>query len=353
MKLNPAPTSNHPSLLTVCLALAAVVGAVGAWWVGAIDLPGIVARRIGQARGALSPATLAWLNGLDLRGLLLGFAAICTLAAMIAWRTQAVWHAWLARKPAITDGSKQDSISRHHRIGIVLVCGLAVFARWWPTLANGFFRYDDFDLVVAARDHTWPGVFWLPHGDHFLPLTRAIASVAYGIFGVTAWPYNLGVLLCLWAMLTLACLLLADFGVGRAAQLLFVSLVVLWSPWGEIAAGYYILSSYTLIAALGLAAVWLYRRWRAQGGAFRVAGMALCMGAATLIDISGWYVPPALGVFLWADFAAQEKPRAPDCADGRRGADARLHLLRLRGGEPRQLPEHGWQRPALVCAPRC
>lgn len=190
------------------------------------------------------------------------------------------------------------------------LCGLAVFARWWPTVPHGFFRYDDFDLIAVARDYAWTEAFWMPHGDHFLPLTRAIAEAAYALFGVTAWPYNLGVLLCMWALVALGCLLLGELKVSRPAQLLFVALAVLWSPWAEITSGYYILSSYTLIAALGLGAVWLYLGWRIQGGSLRVAVALLCVLTAPLIDISGWYVPPALGIFLWADFVVREKPRA-------------------------------------------
>jgi hypothetical protein len=275
---------------------------------GQVDLAAFVAGRIAQARGVMSPQTAAWLHSTDFRGLMWWAAALFGAAAFMAWRLRPTWHAWL-RQPAASLETALGGASRARHM-LIAFCAFAVALRYAATLRYGYFRYDDFDLLSVAHHHPWRRACWLPHGDHFLPLTRLLASAAYALFGVTAWPYNLGVLASLAAVVIMGARLLAEFKVSCAAQLLFVALVVPWSPWGEIMAGYYILSSYTLIAALGLAAIWCYLRWRASPHRRFLWGASLCTLAATLLDISGWYVPPALGVFLAADFLHGATPRA-------------------------------------------
>jgi hypothetical protein len=189
--------------------------------------------------------------------------------------------------------------------GGVVAAGLLVVAWYFPTLHGGYFRYDDFELLTVAQDQAFWTSLWQPHGDHVMPLTRVLAWVGLKLFGVAAWPYNLWLWFCLGGVLVAGMLLLGEMGVSRPAQWIFVTLVVFWSPWAEMMTGYYILSTYLLIALLGLTAAWLYLRWRRCGRTGDVAALAGCILLAPLIDVSGCYVIGIGGVFLGLDLAGR------------------------------------------------
>ncbi|MBL9200103.1 MAG: hypothetical protein JNL39_06330 [Opitutaceae bacterium] len=297
----PSPTASRlcPPILAVGLLTASAAAGIAGGWAARADVGALIAQRIAGARGAMSPENVAALQAVDFRLWLWGAAAALAVAAWIAWRTGPRWHGQLATTAEPLGG-----------VALMVLCTVAVLARWPLTLTEGFFRYDDFDLLSIAQEHPWWRAIWLPHGDHVFPLTRVPAAIGLALFGTTAWPYNLGVLACMISMMTMGGLLLRAWGAGRAAQLFLVALTVGWSPWGELMAGYYILSSYTLIAACGLAVAWAWLRWR-EARRSRFAWLAaLALLTATLIDISGWYVPGVFGVFLAADFLGLEKPRS-------------------------------------------
>ncbi len=299
--MEPTPTASRlcPPILAGGLLAASAVAVVGAAWAGRADVGALIAQRIAGARGAMSPETTAALHSIDFRAWLWSAAAAFAVAAIVAWRARPHWHAWLA-----TDAPAPS------RLALVGLGIGAVLLRWPQTLTEGFFRYDDFDLLSIAREHPWWRAIWLPHGDHVFPLTRVPAAIGLALFGTTAWPYNLGVLACMAAMIAMGSLLLDAWRVSRGTQLLFVALTVLWSPWGELMAGYYILSSYTFIAACGLAVAWAWLRWRETRRARFTWLAAGAMWVATLTDLSGWYVPGVFGVFLAADFLSGESPRS-------------------------------------------
>ena len=302
MKVVPAGPRSRPSFVLGSLLLVSLASAGAGFWLSHVEVSAFVAERIARARGTITPETTAWLRSIDFRGLALCVTGISSAAAIVCWHLGPKWHAWLAR-PGRAVATVPDQSSRS--AGLMIACSaVAVLLRYSSTLRHGYFRYDDFDLLSVAQHQPWWRAIWIPHGDHFLPFTRLVASASYALFGVTAWPYNLGVLASMVAMVAMGCLLLAELGVSRTAQLIFIALVVLWSPWAEITTGYYILSSYTLIAALGLATVWCYLRWRKRNKTRLIVGAAVCVLSATLLDISGWYVPAALGVFAAADFAS-------------------------------------------------
>lgn len=293
-----APRPCPPILAGTLLAsgLACLAGALAA---SRLDVGAVIAQRIAGARGTMSAETAADLNAVPFSAWLGGAAVVLISLAWLTRRLRPRWHAWLATEtPASTP------------LSLMALSIAAVLLRWPETLTQGFFRYDDFDLLSIAQEHPWWRAIWLPHGDHVFPLTRVPAAIGLTLFGTTAWPYNLGVLACMAAMVAMGCLLLHAWRVTRGTQLLFVALVIGWSPWGELMAGYYILSSYTLIAACGLAVAWAWLRWReTQRARFAwIAAMALL--TATLVDISGWYVPGVFGVFLAADFLDGENPRS-------------------------------------------
>jgi hypothetical protein len=319
MSCAPRPPHSSPPVLVGTLGLAALLCGMAGLWLEDAQVRALVAEKIRLARGSMSPGTEAWLDSLSFRGLMLNATAACGVCALLLWRKGPAWRAWLTAR-AEAAGRKAETASDGAGLTAVLGAG-AVVVRYFQTLPHGFFRYDDFDLVSTAHQHPWWRGLWIPHGDHFLPGTRLAASAFYALFGVSPWPYNLGVVLVMAAAVVLGCLVLGALGVCRPAQWLFIGLVVPWSPWAEIMSGYYILSSYTFIAALGLAVTWCYLRWRSKGRVRHAAGIVLGTFAATLVDISGWYVPAALGVFILADFA--NRPAGCD-AKSWLGAHSRL-----------------------------
>ena len=300
MKSPSAQPDDGPPIFSVCLLAAGLACLFVAVWLSTVDFAALISQRIAQARGAMSPETSAWLHALDPRNFFLWASAALGLAGGAAFYFRHRFTRWLT---AVTNVSQETALAPASLRWITAVSALAVLARYFPTLRHGFFRYDDFDLVSIAHDYRWWETLPMLHGDHFMPLTRVLASLGVACFGVTAWPYNLGILLCMWGVIAMGCAVLAELGASRVAQLLFVALLALWSPWAELMAGYYILSSYLLIAGLGLIAVWCYRRWRTGAGKIHAVAAVASVTAATLVDISGWYVPPALGVFFAADFA--------------------------------------------------
>ena len=299
MASTPTASRLCPPILAGALLAASAVAAIAGVWAGNADVGALIARRIAGARGAMSSETTAALQAIDFRAWLWGAAAVLAVAAAIAWRAGPRWHARLTTTTEPLGG-----------LALTVLCTVAVLVRWPLTLTEGFFRYDDFDLLSIAQEHPWWRAIWLPHGDHVFPLTRVPAAIGLALFGTTAWPYNLGVLACMAAMVAMGCLLLHAWRVTRGTQLLFVALVIVWSPWGELMAGYYILSSYTLIAACGLAVAWSWLCWRETRLARFAWVAALALLTATLVDISGWYVPGVFGVFLAADFLNESSPRS-------------------------------------------
>jgi len=293
-----------PPLFPLFLAVAAAACVAAGFATGAIDVGAWLARQVAKSSSTLTPEVAAQLQPAALRATLLQLAALLTVAAIAAWRLRPAWLRWLGSE------SPPMAAAAGPTWPIALVAALAIGVRFGATLPHGFFRYDDFELLAVAHATPWWQALWLPHGDHFLPLTRLPAAAAYALFGVVAWPYNLGALLSLWAALVLGAMLLTELRISRAAHYLFLVLAIGWSPWAELMAGYYILSSYTAIATLGFAAIWAYRRWRDTASRRHASITIICTITATLIDVSGWYVPAALAVFLAADLFTRGDARS-------------------------------------------
>jgi hypothetical protein len=265
-----------------------------------MDWPAWLERRVGAARGATGGEAAAWLRETNFSAALGWLAAGLVGLGIVVHLTREWWRTEI-KKIAV------EEPSAGWRGSVVAWLGVgAVWLWYWPTLGQGFFRYDDFELLAVARERSLGEAWWLPHGDHFMPLTRVLAWIGYQSVGVTAWPYNAMVLLAMCAVVGLGCTVLSELKVSRAGQAVFVVLCVCWSPWAEVMTGYYVLSTYLMIAALGLAAVWNYLRWAREPRLGRAVGMSLAAGLATLIDVSGWYVPAACLVFLAANWVGRE-----------------------------------------------
>ena len=285
------PPPENPPVLAAALLGGGLVGVGAGLWLARVDVAGLVEEKITRAHGTISAETAAWLrNSHFAGGLLAAGLGLGVLGAL-----------YYFFRPALL-----RTLKRFTPTGAwvpAAAAGLAGFLYYLPTLSSGYFRYDDFELLGVARDGSFWSALWQPHGDHVLPLTRVLALLGFKLFGGTAWPYNLWLLLCLGGTLLGGLLLLGELGISRPAQLVFAVLMIFWSPWAEMMSGYYILSTYLLIAGLGLFACWCYRRGRRTGGTAEVLGMSGCVLLAPLIDVSGCYVVGACGVFLAADFA--------------------------------------------------
>lgn len=293
MPVSPSPSPAPPPVLALALLGSGLGCGAAGFWLTRFDLAGFVEQRITRAHGTISAETAAWLRDSHFPGGLLAIAAgLAGLGALVYFFRPALLH---ALEKFIPPGVGAPAAA----------ASLAALAWYLPTLWSGYFRYDDFELLGVARDGSFWSALWQPHGDHVLPLTRVLAFIGFKFFGVTAWPYNLWLLCCLSGVLVMGMLLLAEVGVTRPAQLVFAALVIFWSPWAEMMTGYYILSTYLLIAGLSLALVWCYLRWRRTGRAAPALGLLGCVLGAPLIDVSGCYVIGACGVFLAVDFAGR------------------------------------------------
>lgn len=296
-----------PSILTPFLLLTGLGCFAAIGWLGRIDVPRLVERQVTAARGAISPETSQWLQSSPWQGPLLWTGMALLAAAGILHFQRKLFRRVITgdfAPDAQASSVAQDRPGRSPAPwGMILAAWAAVVLRFPATLTSGYFRYDDFDLLSVARGGNFWTTLWQPHGDHVMPLTRLLATLGSFLFGTTPWPYNLGVWCCMGLVLMTGILLLAELHASRPAQLCFIVVVVFWSPWAEIMSGYYILSSYLLIAALGFGAVSSYLRWRRRGRGIDLLSTAACVLLAPLVDLSGSYVPGALLVFLGADLA--------------------------------------------------
>ncbi len=291
---DPRHKENTSSVLAIFLFTTGLLCAVvsGAAWLADIDAPELIRQALQRAQGTVSDETMFWLRSLrPLRTLTLTGVALL-LSAVIAHFARRPLQARFARAP-------EPAAAVRERPWILAACiALLVATQFHSTLRSGYFRYDDFELLAVAGDDLSWNVLWSLHGDHVLPLTRLLAWSALHLFGTAPWIYNLFVLVCMGGLLFSACRVLAALGASRAAQAVFLVLVVFWSPWAELMSGYYILSSYLLITWMSLVAFHSHLSWRRTHRTGPVAVLLLCLLLAPLVDISGAYVPAAGAVFV-------------------------------------------------------
>jgi hypothetical protein len=303
MKMSANHRKDTPPVLAFFLLGAGLACEATAAWLARIDLAGFVEQQITRAHGAISAETSAWLKNSHFSGGFLGVGVILLGLGALAHFFRPAMRQFIA-KLAPVSGTESPRPTALQSWGLALAACLAVFAYFFPTLRSGYFRYDDFEFLCVARDGSFWATLWQPHGDHFLPLIRTLAFLAFKFFGVTAWPYNLWVLLCLGGVLVTGILLLDEMEVSRPAQAVFVALILFWSPWAEMMSGYYILSTFLLVAILGLAAMRFYLRWLHTSRTADVVRLVVCLWLAPLIDVSGCYVIGACGVFLATNLAS-------------------------------------------------
>lgn len=186
----------------------------------------------------------------------------------------------------------------------VSLCATSVFFIYWPSIQNGFFRYDDFEFLSYYKNYPLLKSLAVVHGDHVLPLYRLEVAVMYLLFGVNHVPYNIALvaLFCLTAIFPV--LVLRELKVGQLGALLFLVLYTGWTEWGLSLTGYYCLSAYLQTALFCTMAIWSFLRWKhtPKGCYPKIFAMSLVLAVA--VDLSGVFVPVTVGTFLVADYFA-------------------------------------------------
>lgn len=303
--MSAAPTPRPLPLLALLFGAGAVAGGIAAIFAARVDLSRPLARWLPPAQGSFSAESAAWLQQLTSPTALAGVSALAAILAVLVWRLR---PASLLMRPPLPAP----------RWLVPTFALWLVALNYTATLTSGFFRYDDFELIEVARTSGFWSGLWQAHGDHVLPLTRALFWIGYRLFGVNPLPYNFAVVAILLAVLLAADRLLSAEGVGLPARLACIVLVACWSPLGEIMSGYYVLSTYLLIAFLGLGAALSCRRALATDHAGAIVAVAGWLIAAALVDISGLYVSGLCAVLAVAPLSPANAGRETEKGRARR-----------------------------------
>lgn len=184
----------------------------------------------------------------------------------------------------------------------ICLCFVSVLILYWPSIRNGYFRYDDFEFISYFRNLPLLKTLVVVHGDHALPLYRLEVAIMYMLFGVNHVPYNVALLtlFCLTALFSV--LILRELKTGQLGILLFLMQYIGWTLWGNSLTGYYCLSVYIQAALFCSVAIWSSLKWEKTGKSYYKKLFTLSVVLAVLVDLSGIYVPIAVGLFLFADF---------------------------------------------------
>jgi hypothetical protein len=184
--------------------------------------------------------------------------------------------------------------------GWCLAITTLLVSRYAPTLHQGFFQFDDFEIISVMRTHPLHETIFMVHGDHTMPLFRLEVWLMHALFGFNAFFYNAALLMMLGVLLLFGVLLLKEMAAGFVGAALFFVLAGTASLWGEFLAGYYAVSTYLQQTALCVIACWAYLRWRRTHRAGFATAAIVAPLLAALLDISGFWVTSGLAVFVLA-----------------------------------------------------
>ncbi|MCM2375244.1 hypothetical protein [Aporhodopirellula aestuarii] len=190
----------------------------------------------------------------------------------------------------------------NHAGGFLIATVLLSILCWGAYFWNGYFRYDDFEVVSICGDGSFWDQLFVVHGDHTLPLFRIEMWVLLQSFGTEPFVYNLFYFLIFVAVPVVTFFLFREFRIGDGASYLFLVLFVTWLGWPHLVAGYYILSVYLQAVLFTSAAVLFLQKYLAMHRK-RDAILSLVMASLALaIELAGVIVIPILVVFLIAGF---------------------------------------------------
>lgn len=186
------------------------------------------------------------------------------------------------------------------------LCFVTVLITYWPSIQNGYFRYDDFEFISFYRNLPLLKSLIAVHGDHALPLYRLEVAIMYSLFGVNHVPYNLALLAVFCLTAIFSGLILRELRTGILGLLFFLALYIGWTQWSSSLTGYYCLSAYIQAALFCEMAIWSFLKWGKTGKCIFKILFTIAVALAVAVDLSGVYVPIAAGFILLADFLASD-----------------------------------------------
>lgn len=290
-------------IIAIFFFLAAVV-AIAVSVIATLPVAGDVLMRFQEGSSASIPANEWLITTLVSIARYVAIALFALGCLALYWRhsidrvlQQLVTRIELAEAVFPQDMPTSFGISRRSLLFWFLIgCGF-VLTQNWLSVTNGFFRYDDFEILSLNRTKPLVELLFYPHADHTMPLFRIQVAFMTAVFGVWSLPYNLAILLIIIFTLLFGFLVLKELQVNQLAILLFMALYTGWTEWGAITTGYIILSAVTQTALFGLVSIWSYLRWTRNPRPILLLVSVLFMGLAIFVDIYGFWVPFAIVLF--------------------------------------------------------
>jgi hypothetical protein len=195
-------------------------------------------------------------------------------------------------------GNRLEPLSKRHLLVWFFICCAIILLQYWPTLFYGFFRYDDFTILSYTTTHNLTEILTVPHDDHPYSLFRLQLRILTMLFGVHPLPYNITLLATFIFTLLFVVLIMREMGVHALGTLIVLVLFTGLSAWGETISGYYTQMIHPEMALLSLVCIQTYLRWEKSFNPLLPPLMVVFMTVASLIDISGLWVPPAILTFI-------------------------------------------------------
>lgn len=187
----------------------------------------------------------------------------------------------------------------HKKAWIVLaLCFSFLFILNFHSIWNGYFNYDDFEVVSVDQAHPLAELVFMPNGDHALPLFRIEVRALLNIFGARALPFNMFVFLISGLVPFFSYFLLKRLGFSDREFFLFLILYSGTMLWGEILTGYYILSVYIQSSLFCVLALLSYLKWRESRRSLNLVALGLFGLLAVTVDIAGAWALPVIGMFI-------------------------------------------------------
>ncbi len=189
----------------------------------------------------------------------------------------------------------------HNKSDFLIAAVLLSILCWGAYFWNGYFRYDDFEVVTVCAEGTLLDQLLVIHGDHTLPLFRIEMWFLLNCFGTNELFYNVFYFLIFIAVLLVTFFLLRQLETDSRAPYLFLLLFVTWIGWAHLVAGYYILSVYLQVVLFSSAAVlFLLKFQKSKRTAYAVYSLLMTF-LSLAIELAGAIVIPILVVFVLAE----------------------------------------------------
>jgi hypothetical protein len=179
-----------------------------------------------------------------------------------------------------------------------LFAALLILAIWGTSVFRGFFAYDDFEILSAAREYSLAEQLFLPHGDHAIPLYRMFVAAFRSAFGTETFFYNSFAFLTLLGIAVTTQRLMLRMGCDPVAPYAFLFIFFGWYALGNLITGYYVHNTYLLIILFGNLALLGLLGWqdaRSRSALFlSIAAIILGLG----MGLAGAIILPVVICFI-------------------------------------------------------